>query len=109
MGSLAMHRHHGPDKSTLNNSPENVHLVCTVCHNRYHTLNDQYYDEDRPDDGLPYLPLAEFHPQVHDPVSRATPEEQFENEIWWTTKSRSRKTPLPPNLMKEKVVTASVD
>lgn len=95
MGSLAKARHHGPDKSTLNNSPENVHLLCPVCHNRWHTLNDRYYDEVRPDDGLAYVPLEPYVP--HDPTSKSTPEMQFENEIWWTTKANKRLTPLPPN------------
>jgi len=95
MGSNAKHRHHGPDKSTLNNVKENVHLVCSVCHNRWHTLNDPYYGE-RPEDGLPYLPTETYLP--HDIETKATQEEQFDNEIWWTTKAKNRKTLLPPSL-----------
>lgn len=38
------HRHHGPDKNTLNNSPENVHRICDDCHNIWHSQNDPTYD-----------------------------------------------------------------
>lgn len=38
------HRHHGPDKDTLNNSPGNIHRICTPCHNIWHSQNDQDYD-----------------------------------------------------------------
>jgi len=36
-------RHHGPDKNTLNNEKGNVHRICHMCHNRWHTLNDEGY------------------------------------------------------------------
>lgn len=38
------HRHHGPDKNTLNNSRKNVHLICDDCHNIWHSQNDPSYD-----------------------------------------------------------------
>lgn len=36
-------RHHGPEKNTLNNDRGNVHRICSTCHNRWHTLNDEGY------------------------------------------------------------------
>ena len=39
-------RHHGPDKTTTNNSPENVHLICKPCHNLWHRRNDEAYGPD---------------------------------------------------------------
>ena len=36
--------HHGPDYSTLNNSPENVNRICSSCHNYWHAQNDPYKD-----------------------------------------------------------------
>jgi hypothetical protein len=38
------HRHHGPDKNTLNNSEGNVHRICDDCHNIWHSQNDPSYD-----------------------------------------------------------------
>lgn len=93
LGGEATHRHHGPDKSTTNNDRNNVHLVCSTCHNRWHTLNDPYYDE-RPPDGEPYLPNMEF--KFHNAVEKATTEDHFQNEVWWTTPKKKRKTILPP-------------
>lgn len=99
MGSTATARHHGPDKSTLNNDKENVHLVCNVCHNRWHTMNDKFYPDQRPDDGLPFVPENAF--LSHDPDTTAEPEDLFDNEIWWTTRADKRKTEMPPNLEKK--------
>jgi hypothetical protein len=96
MGSMAVARHHGPDKSTLSNDRKNIHLVCAVCHNRWHTLNDPFYDE-RPADGLPYVPVDPY--VEHDPETKATIQQHFDNEIWWSTKPALRKTELPPLLM----------
>jgi hypothetical protein len=45
VGNLAVHRHHGPDKNTLNNTEGNVHRICNFCHNRWHTRNDPVYNE----------------------------------------------------------------
>jgi hypothetical protein len=42
------HRHHGPDKNTLNNSEGNVHRICDDCHNIWHSQNDPYYDPENP-------------------------------------------------------------
>ena len=70
--------HHGPDKSTLNNSrPEdvgageayNLHAICVWCHNRYHTANDKYYGDnggsDRPVDNSTWVPVIPY--KEHDP------------------------------------------
>lgn len=38
------HRHHGPDKDTLNNATGNVHRICDNCHNIWHSQNDPTYD-----------------------------------------------------------------
>lgn len=80
VGALAKHIHHGPNKSTLENSVGNVHRICPTCHNRWHTLNDPYYGE-RPAGNVPYLPNAEWHP--HDGTTRATPEELAAFEMIW--------------------------
>jgi hypothetical protein len=62
--------HHGPDKNTLNNAKasrgigaaENVHVVCSECHNAWHAANDPYYPEyDRQEQQAePWLPNAPF-------------------------------------------------
>lgn len=40
------HRHHGPDKDTMNNEEGNVHRICAFCHNLWHAANDDDYDPD---------------------------------------------------------------
>lgn len=70
LGGMQEHRHHGPVKNTARNEPTNVHLICTPCHNRWHTLNDSDYDE----------AVAETLP--HSPIP-ATLEECSNNEIKW--------------------------
>lgn len=72
LGGMQEHRHHGPVKNTSRNEPENVHLICTKCHNRWHTLNDEDYDEVT-NDSLPHKPVP------------ATLEECSNNEIDWTS------------------------
>lgn len=37
--------HHGPDYNTLNNDPDNVHRICTMCHSAWHRANDPTKDE----------------------------------------------------------------
>lgn len=81
--------HHGPDKDTLNNALENLHRICASCHNRWHTLNDKYYSDERPKFGQ-YLPLS-GECEEHDPESKAT-ETQFKlSQIYWAKKSEDRK------------------
>lgn len=73
--------HHGPDKSTLNNSrpedvgkdePYNLHAICVWCHNRWHVANDKYYGDngalDRPEDNSTWEPQGDF--KLHDPVTQ---------------------------------------
>lgn len=80
-------RHHGPDKNVLNNSPDNVHRICTFCHNRWHAANDRYYTEPRPSADQPWLPSsAHGECQPHDRATKATPEEIEENEKYWAAK-----------------------
>lgn len=83
-GNHATDRHHGPDKSTLNNSGGNVHRICSPCHNRWHTRNDEHYG-DRPPNGNPFLPLTGSCKE-HDRETAATVEEIFDNEMYWRTK-----------------------
>lgn len=87
-GREAKNRHHGPDKSTLNNDLDNLHAICTSCHNRWHTLNDEYYGE-RPGQGKPFVPIKGELKQ-HDPNTTATAEELLNNEMWWISKDRPK-------------------
>jgi hypothetical protein len=66
--------HHGPDKNTLNNTPENVHRICSDCHNRWHAANNQYYGE-RPAGTEPFIPIGDWYWTGHDSDTKATPEE----------------------------------
>jgi hypothetical protein len=75
-------RHHGPDKNVINNAPDNVHRICSPCHNRWHSKNNKYYGE-RPPADEPFLPLAEYEWQPHDSETKATEKEIEENEKWW--------------------------
>lgn len=67
---LGTNRHHGPIKDPLRNELGNVHLICAKCHQRWHMLNDNYYDE------------KEAMQQKHEPVS-ATDQEILQNELRW--------------------------
>jgi len=76
-GPHAGHRHHGPDKNTINNGPLNVHRICTSCHTYWHAQNNRYYEGERPAADQPWMPVAPEGMQVfkHDPDTLATPEE----------------------------------
>jgi hypothetical protein len=84
-GPHAGHRHHGPNKNTIENSPLNVHRICTFCHNRWHALNNRYYGE-RPAADQPYLPVVPegMVLQRHDPDTIATEEQLEESEAFWS-------------------------
>lgn len=56
-GRPATNIHHGPDKSTLNNSRDNISIICTFCHNRWHAANDKFYPQPRPTNGEEWLPI----------------------------------------------------
>ena len=79
------HRHHGPDKSVLNNEVfVNLFAVCYWCHNRWHTLNDPTYQEPRPLYGAAWLPredMGKFHD--HDRETLATDLDRKANEAFW--------------------------
>ena len=74
--------HHGPDKSTLNNSDANLHRICSQCHNRWHALNDPLYGV-RPDHGAPFVPLVGSELRAHDKHTLATPEQIARDEEFW--------------------------
>lgn len=68
-GNPASDRHHGPNKSVLDNEVGiNLHRICDWCHNRWHTANDQYYGEGRPDGGVEWFPVEAY--KEHNPVSK---------------------------------------
>jgi len=80
IAGIAVNRHHGPDKSTLNNGEGNVHLICADCHNRWHAANDPIYSGSKSiEDALP-----------HDPKTKATPEQQLKAEMYWRTRPAYR-------------------
>lgn len=82
------HRHHGPDKNTLNNSPDNLSVVCTECHSRWHALNNPYYDSVRPEPGIEYLPLADY--VGLDKETKATEQDHIWNDTYWNLTQRQR-------------------
>lgn len=73
IGYPAVALHHGPDKSTLNNTrpedvgegePYNLHAICVFCHNRWHVANDKFFGDngalDRPEDNSAWVPIGEY-------------------------------------------------
>jgi hypothetical protein len=58
-GRGASHIHHGPDKSTLNNDRDNISIICSTCHVRWHDANDPHYPTPRPSDNSTWLPLGD--------------------------------------------------
>lgn len=73
LGRPASDRHHGPDKNTMNNAPDNLHRICDFCHNTWHAVNDPFYGP-RPDFSLPFVPVDKEW-VLHDSVTKATTEE----------------------------------
>lgn len=69
LNNPATDQHHGPDKNTLNNAKcsrgcgdtENIHIICSECHNAWHAANDEFYPKyDRIlDQAQPWLPYTE--------------------------------------------------
>lgn len=91
LGNPATDLHHGPDKNTLNNEKvtagiginENVHLICSSCHNAWHAANDPFYPPyDRvAQQEQPWLPLApDDRPWGGHVPTEATPDELLEQE-----------------------------
>jgi hypothetical protein len=97
VGNPAKNIHHGPDKDTTNNADENLHRICSECHNRWHSLNDPFYG-DRTPAGTPFVPLTGTN-NPHDPETQADLAIVYDHELWWSTKAISR----PPyvNIPKE--------
>lgn len=64
------------------------------CHNRWHAFNDvPYYGqtaEDRPEYGKPWVPL-EYVCLPHDPLTKATIDQQWEAEVFLQTAKTDRK------------------
>ena len=87
LGNPATNVHHGPDKNTLNNNLENLHRICSVCHNRWHTRNDPTYSPDIP--GQEWVPNGEFVP--HDSETLATTEDILKSEAYWASPVNKRK------------------
>ncbi len=81
--------HHGPDKNTLNNGPNNLHRVCASCHKHWHALNDRYYEGERPSADEQWLPVGgEVYP--HDAFTKASAEELARSEEWWAIRTEQR-------------------
>lgn len=86
LGNPATDRHHGPDKSTLNNELGiNLHRICAYCHNRWHAANDQFYGPERPSDNSEWLPeTVEWSP--HNPDDKMNKMEALAAEMMRTKK-----------------------
>lgn len=87
-GESPRHVHHGPDKSTLNNTELNLHAICASCHGRWHALNDPHYGE-RPEHGQAFVPVGEM--MQHDPLSRANDKEMEFSDKFWSLTAAQRK------------------
>ena len=83
--------HHGPDKSTLNNSDPNLHRICGVCHNRWHALNNPFYAVDRPSDPEEaFIPISGTS-LIHDRHTVASADDLEYSELWWDINPKERK------------------
>ncbi len=84
--------HHGPDKTTLNNGPLNLHRICSNCHHRWHALNDPYYSDTRPGPEEPWLPDAPEGQRCwpHDNITLASEEDKDRSEEWWAMRTENR-------------------
>lgn len=89
--------HHGPNKSTLENTPGiNLHRICASCHHRWHGLNDRAYGKDRPTAEAPWWPSGDFDVYAHDPVTEASADEYEASEAYWATRTEQRGAyPIP--------------
>jgi hypothetical protein len=94
IGYAASDIHHGPDKNTLNNAKaskgigmlENVHWVCSNCHNTWHAENDPYYPKvngverdyvrDQATPFVPQDPTLVIH--AHDATTRTDSPRQYD-------------------------------
>lgn len=71
-------RHHGPDKNTLNNHTGNVHRICHLCHNRWHSANDENYN------------WSIVQPS-HNATDKCSLEEAIESDVNWKLKGKLKK------------------
>lgn len=100
-------RHHGPDKSVLNNSVgRNLHAICSSCHHRWHVLNDPAYAKGRPDAHLQWLPSQPYFD--HDPLTKAEDYDLLLSEEWWATEKEDREV-YPIDLPDEGLLRLPVD
>lgn len=100
-------RHHGPDKAVLNNAVgRNLHAICSECHHRWHELNDPYYDGERPDAHLQWLPSRPYY--SHSFAEGAEEYDLLLSEEWWATPKRDRET-YPIDLPNEKFLLQPVE
>ena len=82
-------RHHGPNKNVLDNSVGvNLHGICSTCHERWHQLNNGTYEGERPPASQAWFPSVPYW--MHDPYTKATPEEIDASEEWWATPKKDR-------------------
>lgn len=77
--------HHGPNKSTLGNYVGNVHRICSSCHNRWHSINDKFYDATRPS-GMYWYPIVVDTVYEHLPFLYATENDQALVAVAWIEK-----------------------
>lgn len=99
-GNQAVDRHHGPDKSTINNDDQyselghNLHGICRQCHRRWHVCNDKFYGkgkDDRPAAGQPWLPDPQFGEcKPHDRITIATDDDRDNFLIWFKSPEKKR-------------------
>lgn len=104
LGNVATDRHHGPDKSVLNNDDDleyfgvNLHAICRWCHARWHAQNDPYYKppgwkkgdgDGRPENGAPWLPVG-HECLAHDPDTKADINLIKLHEKWWNLHPEER-------------------
>jgi hypothetical protein len=90
LNNPAVHRHHGPDKTTLNNRMGNVHRICAFCHVRWHTANDKFYPSERPRGDQHYLPAVPYICLEHDRDTKATPKEILDSHVMWTQRKKEK-------------------
>jgi hypothetical protein len=59
----------------------NLHAVCTQCHNRWHAVNNIYYERERPSAGAVWLPDSPYW--AHDPQTQFTDDEYEVVDEWF--------------------------
>ena len=86
-GRPASDRHHGPDKNTMRNElGTNLHRICDWCHNQWHAKNDPFYgkramrEDGTIDPTVPFVPAAGLPVVPHDPHTRASDRDVYEED-----------------------------